>query len=124
MATTDSSDQAEKVQRTLTGAVSSNAMDKSITVTIERRIKHPVYGKYIRRSTKLHVHDENNECNKGDIVVIEQTISVNKQRPARYRYKPVIGNRMIVGIEVPAAPEPERAVSRNSSSRPSFSHCW
>ena len=48
----ESAAQAEKVQRTLTGSVTSNAMDKSITVTIERRIKHPVYGKYIRRSTK------------------------------------------------------------------------
>jgi len=64
--------QVEKVQRTLTGSVSSSAMDKTITVMIERRIKHPVYGKYITRSTKLHVHDEKNECGKGDVVVIEQ----------------------------------------------------
>jgi len=62
----------EKVQRTLTGSVTSDAMDKTVTVMIERRIKHPVYGKYIKRSTKLHVHDENNECNAGDLVVIEQ----------------------------------------------------
>jgi small subunit ribosomal protein S17 len=61
-----------KVQRTLTGSVSSSAMDKTVTVMIERRIKHPVYGKYITRSTKLHVHDENNECGMGDLVVIEQ----------------------------------------------------
>ncbi len=62
----------KKGQRTFTGAVTSNAMDKTVTVMIERRIKHPVYGKYITRSTKLHVHDEKNECNKGDVVVIEQ----------------------------------------------------
>jgi small subunit ribosomal protein S17 len=67
-----SEDKEQKVQRTLTGSVSSDAMDKTVTVMIERRIKHPVYGKYITRSTKLHVHDENNECGKGDVVVIEQ----------------------------------------------------
>jgi small subunit ribosomal protein S17 len=72
MATAEAGMQQDKVQRTLTGSVTSNAMDKSITVMIERRIKHPVYGKYINRSTKLHVHDENNECGKGDLVVIEQ----------------------------------------------------
>jgi small subunit ribosomal protein S17 len=69
---TASEDKEQKVQRTLTGSVSSDAMDKTVTVMIERRIKHPVYGKYITRSTKLHVHDENNECGKGDVVVIEQ----------------------------------------------------
>jgi small subunit ribosomal protein S17 len=75
--------QAEKVQRTLTGMVTSDAMDKSITVTIERRIKHPVYGKYIRRSTRLHVHDENNECSKGDVVVIEQCRPMSKTKSWR-----------------------------------------
>jgi small subunit ribosomal protein S17 len=79
----ESSDQNEKVQRTLTGSVTSNAMDKSITVKIDRRIKHPVYGKYISRSTKLHVHDENNECNKGDIVVIEQCRPMSKTKSWR-----------------------------------------
>ncbi|MDA3870214.1 MAG: 30S ribosomal protein S17 [Gammaproteobacteria bacterium] len=68
----------EKVQRTLTGSVTSDAMDKTVTVMIERRIKHPIYGKYITRSTKLHVHDENNECSKGDIVVIEQCRPISK----------------------------------------------
>lgn len=70
----------KKVQRTLTGAVTSSAMDKTITVMIERRIKHPVYGKYITRSTKLHVHDENNECGKGDVVVIEQCRPMSKTK--------------------------------------------
>ena len=82
MATTEST-AAEKVQRTLTGSVTSDAMDKSITVTIERRIKHPVYGKYIRRSTKLHVHDENNEGHKGDVVVIEQCRPMSKTKSWR-----------------------------------------
>ena len=79
----DSTDQNEKVQRTLTGSVTSDAMDKSITVKIDRRIKHPVYGKYISRSTKLHVHDENNQCNKGDIVVIEQCRPMSKTKSWR-----------------------------------------
>ena len=79
----ESTDQNEKVQRTLTGSVTSDAMDKSITVKIDRRIKHPVYGKYISRSTKLHVHDENNECNKGDVVVIEQCRPMSKTKSWR-----------------------------------------
>jgi len=79
----DSASQAEKVQRTLIGSVTSDSMDKSITVTIERRIKHPVYGKYIKRSTKLHVHDENNECGKGDVVMIEQCRPMSKTKSWR-----------------------------------------
>ena len=78
-ATEKQADQAN-VQRTLTGAVTSSAMDKTITVMIERRIKHPVYGKYITRSTKLHVHDEKNECGKGDVVVIEQCRPMSKTK--------------------------------------------
>ena len=83
MATTESTTQAEKVQRTLIGAVTSDAMNKSITVTIERRIKHPVYGKYVKRSTKLHVHDENNECGKGDVVRIEECRPMSKTKSWR-----------------------------------------
>jgi small subunit ribosomal protein S17 len=70
----------KKVQRTLTGCVSSAAMDKTITVVIERRIKHAAYGKYITRSTKLHVHDENNECSNGDVVIIEQCCPKSKTK--------------------------------------------
>lgn len=73
----------EVVQRTLSGSVTSDAMDKTATVMIERRIKHPVYGKYIKRSTKLHVHDENNECGKGDTVVIEQCRPISKTKSWR-----------------------------------------
>ena len=80
--TVDSST-AEVVQRTLSGAVTSDAMDKTVTVMIERKIKHPVYGKYIKRSTKLHVHDENNECTKGDTVVIEQCRPMSKTKSWR-----------------------------------------
>ena len=77
---TATENKAEKVQRTLTGSVTSSAMDKTVTVMIERRIKHPIYGKYITRSTKLHVHDENNECGQGDVVVIEQCRPISKTK--------------------------------------------
>lgn len=59
-----------KVKRTVTGKVISNKMDKTITVMVERKVKHPVYGKYIIRSSKLHAHDANNECSQGDIVTV------------------------------------------------------
>jgi len=74
------SEAVEKVTRTVTGRVLSNKMDKSITVMIERKIKHPLYGKFIRRSTKLHAHDEENVCNEGDIVVIEQCRPISKTK--------------------------------------------
>ena len=61
----------QKMARTMSGRVVSDKMDKTITVLIERRVPHPVYGKYVRRSTKIHAHDQNNECKEGDTVVIE-----------------------------------------------------
>lgn len=70
----------EKRGRTLTGRVSSDKMDKTITVVIERLVKHPVYGKYIRRSSKLHAHDENNDCRQGDMVMIEQCRPLAKNK--------------------------------------------
>lgn len=70
-------------QRTLTGKVISNKMDKSITVLIERLVKHPKYGKYIRRSTKLHAHDENNVCQEGDIVTIAECRPLSKTKAWR-----------------------------------------
>lgn len=70
-------------QRTLTGKVISNKMDKSITVLIERLVKHPKYGKYIRRSTKLHAHDENNVCQEGDIVNIAECRPLSKTKTWR-----------------------------------------
>jgi small subunit ribosomal protein S17 len=69
-----------KVKRTLTGKVVSNKMDKSITVLIERRVKHPVYGKYLTKSTKLHAHDENNVCKEGDVVTIAETRPISKTK--------------------------------------------
>jgi len=72
--------ETKSIPRTLTGTVISNKMDKSISVSIERLVRHPVYDKYIRRSTKLLAHDENNECNEGDIVIIESARPLSKRK--------------------------------------------
>ncbi len=69
--------------RTLTGRVVSDKMHKTMTVLIERKVKHPKYGKYIRRSTKLHVHDEDNLCRIGDIVEISQCRPLSKTKSWR-----------------------------------------
>jgi small subunit ribosomal protein S17 len=66
--------------RTLTGRVVSNKMDKTITVAVERLVKHPTYGKYVRRTTKLMAHDENNECNEGDTVDIAQCRPLSRRK--------------------------------------------
>ena len=71
---------SEKNTRTLQGKVISNKMDKSITVAIERQVKHPIYGKYIKRTTKIHAHDETNQCNEGDIVTISQCRPLSKTK--------------------------------------------
>ncbi|MBV2122156.1 MAG: 30S ribosomal protein S17 [Candidatus Thiodiazotropha sp. (ex Ctena orbiculata)] len=69
--------------RTLIGQVVSDAMDKTITVTVERRVKHPVYGKFMKRSTKVHAHDEANECHSGDTVMVEQCCPLSKSKTWR-----------------------------------------
>ena len=66
--------------RTLQGVVVSNKMDKSIVVLIERRVKHPMYGKYMTRSTKLKAHDETNVCNEGDVVTIREVAPISKSK--------------------------------------------
>lgn len=71
---------SENLERTMTGKVVSNKMQKTITVLVERRVKHPIYGKYITRSTKLHAHDEANECNIGDEVTIKETRPLSKTK--------------------------------------------
>jgi small subunit ribosomal protein S17 len=71
---------AEKRTRTATGKVVSNKMDKTITVLIERRVKHPVYGKYITRSSKIHAHDEDNQCGIGDTVTVGETRPISKSK--------------------------------------------
>ena len=70
----------ESAARTVSGKVVSNKMDKSIVVLIERRVKHPVYGKYVKRSTKIHAHDANNECMPGDEVTIKEIAPVSKTK--------------------------------------------
>ena len=75
-------DQA-KAPRTLVGQVVGDKMDKTITVLVERQVKHPLYEKYVRRSTKLHAHDEANECRAGDTVSIEQCRPLSKRKSWR-----------------------------------------
>ena len=69
-----------KLIRTLTGQVVSDKMDKSAVVMVERRVKHPLYGKFLRRSSKFHVHDENNECKQGDKVTIQECRPISKTK--------------------------------------------
>ena len=71
--------QVEKV-RTVIGRVVSNKMDKTVSVLVERLVKHPVYGKYVKRSTKFLVHDENNQCQEGDIVSIASCRPISKRK--------------------------------------------
>jgi small subunit ribosomal protein S17 len=66
--------------RTITGRVVSNKMDKTVTVLVERVVKHPVYGKYIKRSTKMMAHDEQNICQEGDIVAITSCRPMSKHK--------------------------------------------
>ena len=66
--------------RSASGTVVSNKMDKTITVVVERKIKHPLYGKYIRRSKKIHAHDPENQCQEGDKVTIEETRPISKSK--------------------------------------------
>ena len=73
----------QKSARSLQGSVVSAAMDKTITVQVERQVKHPLYKKYIRRSTKFHAHDENNECGAGDVVRIEECRPISKHKSWR-----------------------------------------
>jgi len=75
-----SENKSEKVARTTSGKVVSNKMDKSIVVLVERQVKHPVYGKYIKRSTKIHAHDANNECLPGDEVTIKEVAPISKTK--------------------------------------------
>ncbi len=72
--------EAEKRSRTVTGRVVSNKMNKSITVLVERRVKHPVYGKYVTKSSKLHAHDESNECLPGDVVTVKEVRPISKTK--------------------------------------------
>lgn len=72
--------EAKKLVRTLKGQVVSDKMDKSIVVKVERKEKHPVYGKYVLKSSKYKAHDEKNECNIGDTVTISETRPLSKSK--------------------------------------------
>ncbi len=76
-------EQNTKAKRTLVGQVVSNKMDKTIAVSVERRVEHPLYKKYVRRSTRLLAHDENNECKEGDKVAIEECRPLSKRKAWR-----------------------------------------
>ena len=74
---------ATNLKRVLTGTVVSNKMDKTVTVLVERKVKHPVLGKIVRASKKYHAHDENNELGEGDVVMIEETRPMSKTKTWR-----------------------------------------
>ena len=77
------SETKQKLQRTLQGRVVSNKMDKTITVLVERRVQHPIYGKSLRKTSKIHAHDANNECKAGDLVIIEEGRPISKTKAWR-----------------------------------------
>ena len=86
------SEETKSAERNLrkirTGVVRSNKMDKTIIVTVERRVKHPIYGKFVKKTTSFHAHDEKNECTIGDIVKIMETRPLSKTK--RWRLVEVI----------------------------------
>jgi len=73
----------EKVRNTMVGRVVSDRMNKTVTVMLERQVKHALYGKYIKRTTKVHAHDEENECAEGDKVKIEECRPISKAKSWR-----------------------------------------
>ena len=72
--------QKQSLKRTFVGRVVSNKMEKTVTVLVERKVKHPVYGKYVTKSTKLHAHDESNQINEGDVVEIAETRPLSRTK--------------------------------------------
>ncbi len=86
------SEAAKQVERNLRktriGVISSNKMDKTITVNVERKVKHPLYGKFVKKTTKFHAHDEKNECSIGDTVRIMETRPLSKTK--RWRLVEVV----------------------------------
>ncbi len=76
------------LRKTKLGVVSSNKMDKTITVSVERKVKHPLYGKFVKKSTKFHAHDEKNECSIGDTVKIMESRPLSKLK--RWRLVEVV----------------------------------
>ncbi len=84
----------ETQAKTVSGTVISNKMDKTISVLVERKVKHPLYGKFMRRSTKLMAHDEANECNEGDVVIIESSRPLSKNK--NWRLQKVVSKAQVV----------------------------
>ena len=76
----DSVNTGKSLKRSLVGRVVSNKMDKTVTVLVERKVKHPVYGKYVLRSTRFHAHDESNAVNEGDLVEIAETRPLSRTK--------------------------------------------
>jgi small subunit ribosomal protein S17 len=79
-ATTTTNSVERNLRKTRVGVVSSNKMDKTITVEVERKIKHPLYGKFLKKTTKFHAHDEKNECSIGDTVKIMEARPMSKTK--------------------------------------------
>ena len=77
-----------KLRKTKTGSVTSDKMDKTITVAVERKVKHPLYGKFVKKTTKFHAHDETNEAKPGDVVRIMETRPLSKTK--RWRLVEII----------------------------------
>jgi small subunit ribosomal protein S17 len=77
------STESSSTHRPVVGRVISAKPNKTITVAIERSVKHPVYGKYVRRTTKVHAHDENNECHEGDLVAVAETRPLSRTKHFR-----------------------------------------
>ncbi|MET0299636.1 MAG: 30S ribosomal protein S17 [Flavitalea sp.] len=80
--------EARNLRKTRTGVVTSNKMEKTITVAVERKVKHPIYGKFVKKTTKFHVHDEKNETTIGDVVKIMETRPLSKTK--RWRLVEVV----------------------------------
>lgn len=80
--------ETRNLRKTRIGVVSSNKMDKTITVAVERKVKHPIYGKFVKKTTKFHAHDEKNECSIGDTVRIMETRPLSKTK--RWRLVEVV----------------------------------
>ena len=82
------------LRKTRTGVVTSNKMTKTITVAIERKVKHPIYGKFVKKTTKLHAHDEKDECTIGDVVKIMETSPLSKDK--RFRLVEIVEEAVII----------------------------
>jgi small subunit ribosomal protein S17 len=86
--TTETPTETRNLRKIKTGVVTSNKMTKTITVAVERKVKHPIYGKFVKKTTKFHAHDDKNECSVGDVVRIMETRPLSKTK--RWRLVEVV----------------------------------